>query len=121
MLHMKALKLPCHNDGIKLIQSTCNMLMAREWRDPTHVFVDMPRAMGKEKLGGLYTAIEEIKGGYVYDERNHFVEWWYDSPRVWVFTNQKPDFSYLSKDRWCLWEINEKDELVPFTDSHKED
>jgi len=115
MLHHKAIKLPCHNDGIKLIQSTCNMLMAREERSPTHVFVDMPRAMGKEKLGGLYTAIEEIKGGYVYDERNHFVEWWYDSPRVWVFTNQKPDFSYLSSDRWKLWEIDEGNKLVPYT------
>lgn len=114
MLHHKAVKLPCHNDGIKLIQACCNMLMARDEHKPTHVFVDMPRAMGKEKLCGLYTAIEEIKGGYVYDERNHFQEWWYDSPRVWVFTNQVPDFSYLSKDRWRLWEINEKNCLVSY-------
>lgn len=111
MLHYRAIKLPCHNDGIKLIQSTCNMLMARQERSPTHVFVDMPKAMGKEKLGGLYTAIEEIKGGYVYDERNHFVEWWYDSPRVWVFTNQLPDFSYLSNDRWRLWCITKDNKL----------
>jgi hypothetical protein len=114
MLHHKGIKLPCHNDGIKLIQATCNMLMARKERKPSHVFVDMPRAMGKEKLGGLYTAIEEIKGGYVYDERNHFQEWWYDSPRVWVFTNQEPDVSYLSADRWRMWEIIGGD-LVPYS------
>lgn len=115
MLHGKAIKLPSHSDGIKLIQATCNMLIARQWRDPSHVFVDMPRAMAKEKLGGLYVAIEEIKGGYVYDERNHFEEWWYDSPRVWVFTNTVPDFNLLSRDRWNMWVINDQKELVKWT------
>lgn len=113
-LKCRAIKLPIHNDGIKLIQSTCNMLMARQERQPSHVFVDMPRAFGKERLGGLYTAIEEIKGGYVYDERNHFQEWWFDSPRVWVFTNDVPDFSYLSEDRWRCWTISDKKELVRY-------
>lgn len=113
MLNGKGIKLPCHNDGIKLIQAACNMLTARELRDPSHIFVDMPRAMGKDRLLGLYTAIEEIKGGYVYDERNHYKEWWYDSPRIWVFTNQIPDFSLLSADRWKLWKIVEG-ELQPF-------
>jgi hypothetical protein len=115
MLKHNGIKLPCHNDGIKLIQATCNMLMKRELRNPSHIFVDMPRAMGKEKLLGLYTAIEEIKGGYVYDERNHYTEWWYDSPRVWVFTNQVPDFKLLSADRWKLWAIKDG-ELVPYYD-----
>ena len=115
MLHHRAYKLPCHNDGIKLQQSLCNMLMAKEDHQPTHVFIDMPRAMGKEKLGGLYTAIEEIKGGYLCDERNHYKEWWYDSPRIWIFTNQKPDFNYLTPDRWHLWQIQNA-ELVPYTE-----
>lgn len=114
MLHHRAIKLPIHNDSIKLIQSTCNMLMARNERHPTHVFCDLPRALSKEKLGGLYIAIEEIKGGYVYDERNHFEEWWYDSPSVWVFSNEEPDSTLLSKDRWKLWEIGPELQLIPF-------
>jgi len=114
MLRHKAIKLPAHNDGVKLVQSACNQLMSRDIRSPTHVFVDLPRAMGKEKLGGLFGAIEQIKNGHVYDERNHYEEYWFDSPRVWVFTNDEPDLSWLSADRWRLWEIDEKKELVPY-------
>jgi hypothetical protein len=62
--------------------------------------------MSKENLGGLFSAIETIKDGYVYDERNHFKEWWFDSPNIWVFTNSVPETDYLSKDRWVYWEVN---------------
>ena len=117
MLNYKAIKLPNHNDPVKLTQSTCNMLSARKERHPTHVFVDLPRAMCKEKLHGLYIAIEEIKGGYVCDERNHFDEWWYDPPSIWVFSNTAPDTSLLTRDRWRLWEISPGLTLVPLQTS----
>ena len=39
--------------------------MAKKERKPRIVFVDMPRAMDKKKLGGMYTAIEQIKKGKV--------------------------------------------------------
>lgn len=105
MLKHKAIMLPSHNDGIKLIQSCHNILSGKDLRDPHFVFVDLPRAMNKENLGGLFSAIETIKDGYVYDERNHFKEWWFDSPNIWVFTNHIPDIEYLSKDRWIFWEL----------------
>jgi len=112
MLEHDAYMLPCHCDGVKLTQSLCNMLMAKEDRAPSIIFVDMPRAMGKDRLGGLYSAVENIKGGYVADERNSYKEWWFNSPRVWCFTNVAPDTELLSVDRWRLWMIDD-DKLVP--------
>jgi len=115
MLQLQAIELPCHNDGIKLIQAACCQLTSRELRQPTHIFCDLPRSCVQDKLNGLYTAIEVIKIGPVYDERHTFKEWWYDSPRVWVFTNTPPNMSYLSADRWKLWQINQTSlELEPF-------
>lgn len=112
-LHRRGIDLPPMNDAEKLIQSVADILMAREIREPKVVFVDLPRAMDKKRLGGLYTAIEQVKKGKVYDTRYAYKEWWFDSPQVWVFTNIYPDLSFLSTDRWKLWTI-EDDDLVPF-------
>lgn len=112
-LHRRGIDLPPMNDAEKLIQSTADILMAREIRDPKVVFVDLPRAMDKRKLGGLYTAIEQVKKGKVYDTRYQYKEWWFDSPQVWVFSNIEPDLSLLSRDRWHLWKI-EDHELIPY-------
>lgn len=104
--------LPPVNDGEKVIQSLCDILISKDCRKPGIVFFDMPRAASKEKLGGLYTAIEQIKKGKVWDTRNSYKEWWFDSPRVWVFTNEWPRMEYLSGDRWRFWQIVDR-ELVP--------
>jgi hypothetical protein len=104
-LHKRGLDLPPMNDAEKLIQSVADILIARQERNPKVMFVDMPRAMDKKRLGGMYTAIEQIKKGKVYDTRYAYKEWWFDSPQIWVFTNIEPDLSFLSRDRWKLWTI----------------
>lgn len=73
--------------------------------------IDMPRAMDKRKLSEMYTAIEEIKNGHVYDDRYHFKEKYFDSPTIWVFTNIKPDLELLSASRWNLYSINQQKQL----------
>lgn len=67
--------------------------------------IDMPKAYKKDKLGGLYSAIETIKDGYAYDDRYHFQEKIFDCPNIWVFTNTLPDLDLLSKDRWVIWGV----------------
>ena len=67
--------------------------------------IDMPKAYKKDKLGGLFSAIETIKDGYAYDDRYHFQEKIFDCPNIWVFTNQLPDLELLSKDRWVIWSV----------------
>lgn len=114
-LYKRGLDLPPVNDSEKLIYSVCDILMAKQERNPKIVFVDMPRAMDKKKLGGMYTAIEQIKKGKVFDLRYTYKEWWFDSPQVWVFGNHEPDLRLMSMDRWKIWTVNEMMELVPYT------
>lgn len=111
-LHKRGIDLPPMNDAEKLIQSVADILMARRLRQPNVVFIDLPRAMDKRRLGGLYTAIEQIKKGKVYDTRYQYKEWWFDSPQIWVFSNIEPDLSMLSADRWKVWTIKLQN-LVP--------
>lgn len=105
--------LPCVNDAKELIQSCCNMLTAKRLRKNIVIFIDLPKAMNKERLSGLFTAIEQIKSGYVFDMRNKYKEWNYDSPTIWVFSNNEFETDLLTNRRWKLWEINDKMELIP--------
>lgn len=115
-LYGNGVDLPPVNDAEKLIQSLCDICIARDCRDPSPVFVDLPRAMDKSRLNGIYTAIEQIKKGKLYDLRYHYKEFWIDSPQIWVFSNIEPDLDMLSRDRWCIWTINENKELVLYDD-----
>jgi len=74
--------------------------------------IDIPRAIDKKHLFQLFAGIESIKDGYAYDDRYTFKEMYFDSPRVWVFTNVDPDPALLSRDRWRVWCINDAKELV---------
>lgn len=74
--------------------------------------MDMPRAINKDKLYQMYSAIETIKNGYAYDDRYHFKEKVFDCPNIWVFTNMLPDLNLLSSDRWKIWNISSDMKLV---------
>lgn len=106
--------MPPLNDFKDLIALACNMCMDSNLRNPKVFFFDMPRALDKSKLYGLYSAIEQIKKGKLYDIRYHYKCWWIDSPAIWVFSNILPDRNLLSSDRWRLWQIGEDKLLVPF-------
>lgn len=106
--------LPPLNDADRLIYSACDILMAKNIRKSVPIFIDLPRAMNKDRLFGIYSAIEVIKSGYVYDTRNKYREWNFDSPCIWVFTNSLPDLEMLSQDRWQIYTINSAEELVDF-------
>lgn len=67
--------------------------------------MDMPRCMKKEKLIGIFSAVETVKNGYCYDDRYNFKEEWFDEPNFFIFTNQYPNKNYLSTDRWRLWNV----------------
>lgn len=113
-LHYNALVLPPLNDADRLVYTCCNMAMAKNIRKSIPIFIDLPRAMNKERLYGLYSAIEVIKQGYLYDTRNHAKEWDMDSPTIWVFTNTEPEINMVSKDRWRIYTINTANELVEY-------
>lgn len=84
-------------------------------------FIDLPRALKKDKLNQMFSGIEQIKGGYAFDDRYSFREKWFDAPEIWVFTNVKPKLKWFTPDRWLFWEISNKNELVKYTVHHEED
>lgn len=120
-LMMNGIDMPPINDMKELIATLCDICMDLNIRDPNPVFMDLPRAMDKDRLYGIYTAIEQIKKGKLYDLRYKYKCWWIDSPAMWVFTNELPSSVLLSKDRWKIWTIKDKEHLVPYnkdTDEH---
>jgi len=115
-LQHRGVRIPAVNDHEKLLASVCDILTAKQERQPGPIFIDLPRYMDKKRLHGIYSAIEEIKNGHVYDMRFHFREWWFDSPPVWVFANTQPTVSALSADRWKFLTFDPRwpGMLVPF-------
>lgn len=118
-LYGKGIDLPPVNDADRLIQSCCDICISKDIRDPSPIFIDMPRAMNKERLNGIYTAIEQIKKGKLYDLRYTYKEYWIDSPQIWVFSNIEPDLSMLSLDRWRVWSIDGGKNLVRYEPEDK--
>jgi len=76
----------------------------------TCYMLDMPRVRGKdEKIAELFSAIEEIKNGWVescmYGKNQELMMM---SPHVIVFSNQIPDLRLASADRWQVYEVEHK-------------
>lgn len=114
-LHLNGLVVPCVNDQERLVATCCNICMSKNMRSPNPLFIDMPRAMGKDRLYGLYSAVEQIKSGYLFDLRNKYKDWDIDSPNIWVFSNKLPEGNILSADRWKIWWITDDlEELLPY-------
>lgn len=105
--------MPPVNDYKELIQLAYCVISSMSEK-PKIMMFDMPRALNKEKLCGLYSAIEQIKKGKVYDLRYKYHSLWLDSPQIWVFTNVPPDMNFLSEDRWKVWQIDDNKMLVPY-------
>jgi len=69
--------------------------------------IDLPRAMKKDKkaLRGIYSGIELLKDGRMFDTRYAAKSRRIDCPQIMVFCNDLPDFDMLSNDRWEILEI----------------
>lgn len=122
-LYGRGVDMPICNDAEKLIQSLANYCIKKQIRNPSPILIDLPRAMDKSKLYGIYTAIEQIKKGKLYDTRYRYEVYWIDSPAIWIFSNLRPIRNMLSTDRWKIWEISKEYELVAYeedTDSDDE-
>ena len=110
-LHGRGIDMPPINDSQVLTQSLCNILSTTENRDPKCILFDIPRACSKSALHGLFSAIEQIKKGKIYDTRYKYMAWWFNSPQIWVFTNCTIDSNLLSADRWQIWRVDAFKEL----------
>lgn len=69
--------------------------------------VDLPRVRGgDERIAEVFSAIEEVKNGWVespmYGKSEDLMM---DPPHVWVFSNEYPNLAHCSLDRWKIWEL----------------
>lgn len=99
---------PNMTDAKEICECVCDELMLKEERDPRVVIMDLPRAMSKKTLAGVFSAIENIKNGKVIDRRYSLKKWMFRPPQVWIFTNRIPNMAYMSRDRWRVWSIKNK-------------
>ena len=74
--------------------------------------IDMPRGMRKDKLAGFFAGLECVKNGKAYDKRYGFKQKRFDRPMVIVFTNNWPDWSLVSIDRWAPYDLVDR-VLIP--------
>jgi hypothetical protein len=97
--------LPPLNDYKDLMQAVCNIHDDTGKGRHMGFIIDMPRSLPQKTLLGLYSAIEQLKNGVLFDTRYHFKQRTMDSPSVIVMCNDWPKLSYLSRDRWSLHRI----------------
>jgi len=78
--------------------------------------LDVPKGMNHSKMVGFWNAIETLKSGYAYDDRNHWKECApFDSPSIWIFTNTLPNLKKLQRDDvWNVWIVDENKNLIPY-------
>jgi len=76
--------------------------------DTSCFVMNIPKVSGREEAQReLFSAIEEIKDGWVsavmHGEEK---EWFFQPPHVWVFSNELPNRGLASKDRWRVWNLS---------------
>lgn len=110
------LYIPPMNDAQKLVEFVyCQLEQYKDGETPKVFIIDLPRSMSKDCLFGMFSAIEQFKTGYIYDTRYKGRSRWIDSPNIWVFTNEDPDLSRLSRDRWNILKVNDEKEFEKYT------
>lgn len=101
----KAVRIPQQPEARDIMRMVMNMDKCSCY------FIDLPRGISQNSQNSMYSAIEEIKNGYAFDDRYKFKDEYFEPPHVWVFTNTIPDIKLLTKDRWVFWNIVDQ-ELV---------
>ena len=75
----------------------------------------MPAALKKSYLAPLYTGLEMLKNGFLFDKRYNGRSKRISRPVVIVFTNSLPDKRVqMAPDRWQIWYITPQKTMVKY-------
>lgn len=72
---------------------------------PELILINLPRSFNNDYLS--YTGIEEVKDMCFYSGKYEGGMIIGNCPNIFIFSNQLPDFSKLSNDRWNVYDIDE--------------
>eukprot|EP00983_Pelagomonas_calceolata_P048386 1141032-Pelagomonas_calceolata.AAC.1 len=89
-LYGRGILLPAVNDAKEFVATAADICIAMKIRNPSPIIMDMPQAMKKFKLFGIYSAIAQVKNGWLYDLHYNFKQWYIDSPALWALSNTLP-------------------------------
>ena len=81
----------------------------RHNKDPRVIFFDFPRATQPKKMMLATVLVEDAKSGYLestFGGRHKEIE--ISNIHIIILSNNSPDLSLLSKDRWRLWRLGGK-------------
>lgn len=72
--------------------------------------LDLQRTKSKNwHMDDIYAALEAIKNGMVFSTKYDGGELMMDPPHVWVFSNYMPEREKMSKDRFKIWRVQNKE------------
>jgi hypothetical protein len=100
--HKKIYLIPPLDDYKDVMQ----YMMCR-YNDDKAVFIDVPRGLSEKTGKQFYSAIETIKGGFLYDTRYRGRDMIINPPCIYVFCNYFPNRNFLSWDRWNVRELRD--------------
>lgn len=85
-------------------------------KDAGIFFFDLSRSKPADwARDDISAAMEQIKNGMIVNMKYVTCGEVFMPPHVWCFSNQAPNLSSMSRDRWCFWLIDEHRQLVPCT------
>lgn len=93
-----------------LMQFVCSLLKSRRDVEPKRLVFDVPRSL--KKLHEFFSCIEQCKNGVLYDIRYGANVWTFEPPTVICFSNQEPQESLVSQDRWKIFYLDENELLT---------
>lgn len=85
------------------------------WRGDT-IIMNLARSVSSaSELTQVYTVIENIKDGMIFDTKYEGGMMLMPNLHVIVMSNVYPNLNSLTADRWMIYDINDKNEIIPAT------
>ena len=72
---------------------------------PSFIVVNLPRSFNSDYLS--YTGLEEVKDMFFYSGKYEGGMVDGNPPHLWIFSNELPDISMCSSDRWLIYDITD--------------
>lgn len=103
-----------------LLNGKCNDMfhMLSKHDNKKLILVDIPRCTQEFRID--YGAIEQIKNGLMFSGKYEGSQIVFNCPHVIVFSNNYPDTSKMSSDRWKIYKIRNSQQ-VKLVDDYKDD